>query len=765
MESEHRLLSFAGGPERAERLPSVQEQIRAERQRRIEAAGNASDKINPRTIDASEVDEDRAQRARETQRRMYLMEDIPESRRYDGARRKCEMLEKIFADEMEGGRGRLRKVVMEGVKYGTDGKDFTIVAADELFVEFAMNRITGQIKVLQEPSEDPATEHAFNRNRDTEQTYNDRMQKLRNDKQQYAANLRRNNDAQITEWTMVFVALERYKASTDGYRKFAQAVEANPKLILSAPDAIKRDNPRGFKQLLRNAVAADPSVLQNVDVNAAKPAGMSSREFVQVLGEAIAGDKETGRKPSPLLLQYLPDAEKERDGGAPYRAKMIEAAKVNGSVLGVAAKEYAKYWQNVDESGYADLCVNALNQNPRLIILNFDYLHPESIQTFRSIIDRLAPKTKLEFLRIIEIFDRYFGKLEGGYAGFIESQLSGPMRDQVLIVVAKNEYLWEKIQAEDPKLHRRLCTMVQGSDDPNVRDLLRLPHIAENEKIGVNVLRNLVDLVDQVDALDPESSNFDQLLRERGKELSALPRVMWEDKKHQNKFLSIFSAQGELMRFAPSYVQDNKPFVMNVLRANAGAYAHVSERLQNDSEVLYRALKSDQQENGEFFWKHVGRDLKVQLKLEEIKGIPTSAEFLRRIELGLPKKKVETTSSTVDSLLDHLEDAQKNDPELVKAYLLKYPDHPEYILDAGDDLLSDIDFISSIVERMPKVFAYIDHEALYRGNPDAYVKLAASIQRKEPGLYYKIPDPIRTNKSFATEVKKALRSMPASKPL
>jgi hypothetical protein len=306
--------------------------------------------------------------------------------------------------------------------------------------------------------------------------------------------------------------------------------------------------------------------------------------------------------------------------------------------------------------------------------------------------------------------------------------------------------------------------MIQDSEDPNVRALLEIPYIGGNEKIGVSVLLKLAGDISAIGA------DIDGIARNRGRELATLPSHVWNDPRYEAQFLAVFKAQGELFQYAPRAIRNDQPWVMKVMKVNAGAYAHISERMQDDPEVLYRAINSDKRLSGEFYWKNVGPVLKLQLKANGIKGIP-SADDLLQVLLGLEKEKPPLTSDTVDSLIGDWTEVQKNDPLRVTRYLQIHRDHPEYFLDVGDKLRSDFTFIGKITKEMPLIFDQLDHEALYRANPKGYIQFAAELYKSGFQLYLKIPDALRNQDAFYTAVVKASRliksatsSTPPAKP-
>jgi hypothetical protein len=183
---------------------------------------------------------------------------------------------------------------------------------------------------------------------------------------------------------MVSKALSLYNSNIEKTQQYTRDLARDPQSINNIPSKWIRDNTPQYKEFLRNAAKTDPSVLVGKELTI-----LSAEDYLQVV-------KETSAK-NPMALQYLPDVEKEKDGGKEYRALMIEGAKINGSVLRIAGgREYDKYWSGAEKQ-YKELCVNAVNQNPQLFFFCYDYLQPRSTETFRSIVAKLTPETKLSY--------------------------------------------------------------------------------------------------------------------------------------------------------------------------------------------------------------------------------------------------------------------------------------------------------------------------------------------------------------------------------
>ncbi len=770
--SERRLIYFAGGfDKRADRLDKVRDQIAEERERRLKATGNLSDRLNPNRVSAADVDEGRSGALRDAERQALLMGDTPESRRYSGALKKTQKLEQIYATQ-----GKL-----EGMQYGFDGGDFTIVAADEKFVEWAMKYIVAQQKELQSPADDPAVEHAFNPSRETKEAYNQRMEALRKDNKQYEGNLRQRNNADVDEWKMVLSALEKYQSTFAAAQRFTKEVAANPRQILSASPSFKRDNPKQYKQLLRNSAAADPSVLRNVDIDGMNPADMTTAEFAQLIKDANLGDSKTGRKGNPLVLQYFPEMEKEKDGGKKYRDAMVAGAKVNGLVLRIASKEYDQHWKNKPE--YTELSNNGVNQLPELFFRHAEWLQPKRAQALRDVEANLSAETKVAIVGLMTVQNlSIFDNLEGGWAGFIErlldssgsltgvpppppeeessakrSKTSEKPNDAVLgtiRAISKNSALFEYVKKNDNPLYMKIFGELAKVDDPDMRETrTKFEGVIDDEDLVKAVLVKLQEFL--------KDGNVNAI-RESKLDLSKIPEYVWKTGSNKELFIKIFSAQGELFELAPLWMRSKKEYALPIIINNASAYAHASENVRADPEILYAALLAEKGEKGNIHWKHVPQALRDRLANAGFEGMVNKDDaadtdkMLRVLILGLKEKEAVLTADKVHSFMDSWTDDMRNDKELVTAYLERsLSAHPEFYLDASEALRKDFSFVRKMVGINPKVFSFITNEqhlSFEEENQKGYRAMVASIVRFDPELFEKVPPDLRKEAEFITDI-------------
>lgn len=379
-ETEARLTYFADGKvERSERLKEAQKRIDDERKVRIEASGNASDRLNTKRLNAPLVDEDRAEALLDFERASFLLEDTPESRRYKGAVQKAQYLEQKYQTQLN----KEKKAVIQGITFGAPGGELTVTGADEKFVGWALEHIAAQQKENLAPPADPATDHPYNPDRESLEEYNARMTELRKDSAEGARSLRERGGAENNEWNMLYSALSKWNSKFAFTKNAKEQIARNPARLNDLfTDAWKKDNPKEYKATLLHAAEKDASVLSG------KGNEFSPTDFLSILNEA--------KTKNPMVLEYYSEANKEKYTSS-YRSALIEGAKVNAQVIAIAVREFDKFWKDAP-ADFVALVKNAVTQDPLLILQPALWKKGDTPPVAADLASVLTPPAKLKVL-------------------------------------------------------------------------------------------------------------------------------------------------------------------------------------------------------------------------------------------------------------------------------------------------------------------------------------------------------------------------------
>lgn len=421
---EMRLLRFGRfeSGNRTEDVKNARDTIGGERKQRKERAGDISDRLNARRLGTPLVEQNHSQELLEAERETVLLGDMPDTPRYRGLQQKVVKLEQMCAS-----RGTI-----EGITFGFNGQQFTLISADEDFVQKALLHVAEEMAELRRPDDRPELRLPQHPG-ESDEDYAQRIRSV-DTSGAVAKKLRGNRKKEdADQWQLLYAALRKYKSAFEGFKQILSTLENNPQAINTVPDSWKKENPASYTKALKEAAKKDASVL------AGKEKDFGAAAFVLIIQETL--DEQ------PTALRYYPESlKKTKSGRDDYRNLLVTHAARNGDLLSVTAPEYDRIWKEKPDQ-YTALVKASLKQNPALILEPSLWQKGEHPAILRDLLDSFDYTAKIKVLR--NITRKNADALGVHFPVSFAKEVYGMEKNRTILTIVQNEDCLSIIQERD----------------------------------------------------------------------------------------------------------------------------------------------------------------------------------------------------------------------------------------------------------------------------------------------------------------------------
>ena len=458
---ESRLLQFGRfdkGTDRTKDVNEARNVIEAERDKRLDRTGALSDRLNAKRLSAPAVDPNRGQELLEAERETVLLGDMPDTPRYKGLQLKVEKMEKICAS---------RKTI-EGIKFGFNGQEFTLISADEDFVQKALLHVAEEISELKRPDDRPEL-RLPQAPGEPDEDYAARIKAVEKSgatAKELCRN-RKNEDAE--QWAILYSALRKYRSEFDGFKQILVALDKDPKAINKVTEKWKKENPASYAKALKEAAKKDATVLSG------KEKEFGDATFLQIIDDAVVEQ--------PMALRYYPDALKRTPK---YRSLMVREASRNADLLRIASAEFDRVWKGND-ADYGALVKAALRQQPALILDPSLWKKGTKPLVLSDLLKDFDVVAKIKVLKNITL--KNADALGVDFPVSFAQQVYTLDRNQTILTVVQNEDLLSIIQERDRAFFNRIVEefFTKLTEDEQ-RQARGLPHFEKMRAYALHTL-------------------------------------------------------------------------------------------------------------------------------------------------------------------------------------------------------------------------------------------------------------------------------------